>query len=170
MISFIYSLETVKNLDIEKFMGKWYVISSIPNYVEKNCQNAFDIYTLNDDGTIDIHYYAYKNNKPFTIHQRGVVTDTINNSTWKINFLDPWIPFYSAPYEVIVLDQKNYKYMVVGYPGNDYGWIMSRSNTMNDTIYFDILTSLKVDFNYDINQFEKIIHTNYKPYPIHELK
>ena len=54
LFTFIYPLETVKNLDIEKFMGKWYVISAIPSFIEKNCINAYDIYTLNDDGTVDI--------------------------------------------------------------------------------------------------------------------
>ena len=33
LASFSYSLETVKNLEIEKFMGKWYVIASIPSFV-----------------------------------------------------------------------------------------------------------------------------------------
>ena len=44
-------------------MGKWYVISLIPNYFEKGAENAYDYYELNDDGTIDITYKATRNGK-----------------------------------------------------------------------------------------------------------
>ena len=61
ILSFAFSMDTVKNIDIDKFMGKWYVISNIPNFVEKGCENAYDIYTLTPDGTVDVFYYAIKN-------------------------------------------------------------------------------------------------------------
>ena len=158
LASFSYSLETVKNLEIEKFMGKWYVIASIPSFVEKNCVNAYDIYTLNENGTIDIKYYATKNGSSFNISQRGTISDTLNNSTWRISFPDYWIPFYSAPYEVIILEPDNYDYMVVGYPENYYGWIMSRTKTMDKNTYESIMSGLESKFNYDRNQFEIMIH------------
>ena len=34
IISFSLSHEVVQNIDIDRFMGKWYVISLIPNFVE----------------------------------------------------------------------------------------------------------------------------------------
>ena len=156
---FCFSFETVKNLNIEKFMGKWYVIAAIPTFVEKNCENAYDIYTLNDDGTVDIKYFADKNGSPFTISQKGTIVDTVNNSKWKITFPDYWIPFFSSPYEVIVLDEINYDYMVVGYPGNSYGWIMARSTVMKAEVFEKIMTSLVNDFGYDRNEFQIIKHT-----------
>ena len=156
--SSIYCFETVKNLNIERFMGKWYVIASIPNFVEKGCQNASDLYILNQDGTIDIYYYADKDGEPFTIQQKGIIIDNIHKSTWKIQFVDPWIPFYKAPYEVIILEEENYEYMVVGYPGNDLGWIMARTTIMDEQIYLNILDRLEENFNYNRNQFEKMIH------------
>jgi len=158
LLTFILPFETVKNLDIERFMGKWYVIAAIPSFVEKKCINAYDVYTLNENGTIDIKYYAEKNGKPFKISQRGTIVDTIHNSTWKISFPDYWIPFYSAPYEVLILEQDNYDYMVVGYPDNYYGWIMSRTKVMDPQIYEKIMSELESEFNYDRKQFEIVIH------------
>ena len=52
--------------------------------------------------------------------------------------------------------------MVVGYPGNDYGWIMSRSENIDDAIYSEILNHLEVDFNYDKKQYKKVIHDKLK--------
>ena len=34
------SLKLVDNVDINKFMGDWYVIAHIPAFIEKNAYNA----------------------------------------------------------------------------------------------------------------------------------
>ena len=43
-------LETIEYLDIEKFMGDWFVISVIPTFLEKDIFNAIETYTFNSDG------------------------------------------------------------------------------------------------------------------------
>jgi len=150
-------MDTVNNIDIPRFMGKWYVISTIPNFVERGCENAYDIYTLNPDGTIDVLYSAIKGGEEFTVQQNGEIIDKVNNSTWKMRFTKPYIPFYRAPYEVIILDDE-YDYMVVGYPDNEYGWIMSRANHMDEKIYQEIVNILEVDFDYEKESFKKVLH------------
>ena len=160
LLIFILSLgfphPVVKNLDINKFMGRWYVISLIPNWIEEGATNSYDDYKLNEDGTIEITYKAIKNGKQKSIKQKGIVSKD-NSARWEIEFLKPWIPFYKAPYEVIILD-KNYEYMVVGYPDNTFGWIMSRTTEMNNDIYNDILNELETDFGYEKNRFKKVTH------------
>ena len=151
--------KVVDNLNLEKFMGKWYVISLIPNYFEKGAENAYDYYKLNDDGTIDITYKATRNGKIKTLRQKGTVSSE-SNARWKIKFLKPFIPFFKAPYEVIILDS-DYTYMAVGYPNNDYGWIMARDTVIKDDLYNEIIEKLDKDFNYSKGSFKKVIH-NYK--------
>lgn len=65
--SLLFSHPVVKNLDIDKFMGRWYVFSLIPNWIESGATNSYDEYTLNKDGTIGITYKAIKNGKERTI-------------------------------------------------------------------------------------------------------
>ena len=160
LLIFILSLgfphPVVKNLDINKFMGRWYVISLIPNWIEEGATNSYDDYKLNEDGTIEITYKAIKNGKQKSIKQKGIVSKD-NSARWEIEFLKPWIPFYKAPYEVIILDE-NYEYMVVGYPDNTFGWIMSRTIEINNDIYNDILNELEKSFQYDKNNFKKVTH------------
>ena len=151
--------KVVDNLNLEKFMGKWYVISLIPNYFEKGAENAYDYYELNDDGTIDITYKATRNGKIKTLRQKGTVSSE-SNAKWKIKFLKPFIPFFKAPYEVIILDS-DYTYMAVGYPNNDYGWIMARDTVIKDSLYNEIIEKLDKNFNYPKGSFKKVIH-NYK--------
>tara|TARA_B100001250_G_C19617458_1_gene707812 strand:+ start:420 stop:923 length:504 start_codon:yes stop_codon:yes gene_type:complete len=157
IFSLAFNMNTVENLDIDRFMGKWYVISNIPNFVEKGCKNAYDIYTLNSDNTVDVLYYAIKDKEEFTIKQNGEIVDKVHNSTWKMRFTKPYIPFYRAPYEVIILDEE-YEYMVIGYPGNTYGWIMSRNNYMDESLYQNILNTLKNNFGYNKEDFKRVLH------------
>ena len=56
---------------------------------------------------------------------------------------------------------KHYKYMVVG-STNNYGWIMSRNQTMSDSIYNDILEELESQFKYDTSKFKIVQHNNHK--------
>ena len=42
----------VSHVDIDSFMGDWYVIAHIPAYIEKNAYNAIESYKKNADGTI----------------------------------------------------------------------------------------------------------------------
>ena len=71
--------------------------------------------------------------------------------------MKPWIPFFKAPYEVIILED-NFEYMVVGFPDNKFGWIMSRKTFMDDVLYNEILDKLENNFKYDRTKFEKVIH------------
>ena len=101
-----------------------------------------------------------KNGKIKTLRQKGTVSSE-SNARWKIKpFLKPFIPFFKAPYEVIILDP-DYTYMAVGYPNNDYGWIMARDTVIKDDLYNEIIEKLDKDFNYSKGSFKKVIH-NYK--------
>lgn len=157
IISYCLSMNTVENLDLKKFMGKWYVIANIPNFIEKNHQNSYDIYSLNKNGSINISYFGQKNGKTIHLKQNAIVTDTVNHSSWKIRFTKPYIPFFRAPYKVIILD-KNYDYMVIGYEENKFGWVMARKSVMNQQLYNNIMDDLENNFKYKKNQFIKVIH------------
>ena len=158
-VSILFSHPTVKDLNIKKFMGRWYVISLIPNWIEEGGTDSYDDYLLNEDGTIDITYRAIKNGEEKTIKQKGFIVDENIPSKWEIQFVKPWVPFYRAPYEIIILDD-NYEYMVVGYPDNTYGWIMSRSTSISNKIYNKIVTQLDEEFGYSKKDFIKVIHNN----------
>ena len=43
---------TVENVDLERFMGAWYVIASIPTFIEKDAYNAVESYRLEKNGTV----------------------------------------------------------------------------------------------------------------------
>lgn len=46
-------LDTVKNMELEKFMGKWYVIATIPVFIEAKAFNETEEYNILPDGSIN---------------------------------------------------------------------------------------------------------------------
>ena len=53
-------LETVDYVDIERFMGDWYVIANIPTFIEKRATNAIESYKLNDKGEVETTFTFYE--------------------------------------------------------------------------------------------------------------
>ena len=46
-------IRTVDRLELERFMGDWYVIASIPTPFEKGVYNGIESYRLAPDGTVE---------------------------------------------------------------------------------------------------------------------
>lgn len=145
--------QTVDYVDLEKFMGDWYVISVLPNPIEKNVVNGIESYQLNEKGGIDITYTFYKNSpdgKKKVMHPRAEVYNTETNSEWRVQFFWP-IKF---PYLVIWLDEA-YETTVIGVANKKYAWVMSRSPKITPEKYNKILGRMK-DLGYETEKLEKI--------------
>tara|TARA_S200000501_G_scaffold150945_1_gene142398 strand:- start:4926 stop:5438 length:513 start_codon:yes stop_codon:yes gene_type:complete len=150
------TMKTVESVDLEKFMGKWFVIALVPNMIEKGATNSSDTYLLNSDGTIDITYDAIKDGKKRQIKQKGTVVNKVSNADWTIQMRSPFIPFIKFPFKIVYLDE-NYEYMAVGYPKNTMGWIMGRSSEVTEENYQKIMDAL-TELGYSSDQFEFVKH------------
>ena len=58
-----YQHLTVKEVDLDRFMGKWYVIASIPTWFERHASNAVETYTQKENGTIHVSF-TYRHKTP----------------------------------------------------------------------------------------------------------
>jgi apolipoprotein D and lipocalin family protein len=150
------TMKTVESVDLERFMGKWFVIALVPNMIEKGATNSSDTYVLNKDGTIDITYDAIKDGKQRQIKQKGTVVNKTSNAEWTIQMRKPFVPFMKFPFKIVYVD-KNYEFMAVGYPKNSMGWIMGRSTKVSDEDYKKIMSAL-VELGYTDEQFELVKH------------
>ena len=48
------TVEVVSDVDINRYMGTWYEIARYPNWFQRNCLSSTAIYSLRDDGKIDV--------------------------------------------------------------------------------------------------------------------
>ena len=122
-------ISTVPNVDLNKFMGKWYVIAHIPTFIEKNAFNAVESYELNKDGTIATTFTFNEgsfngNNKIY--RPKGFVKNNKTNAEWGMQFIWP----IKAQYKIVYLDQ-NYSHTIIARDALDYVWLMSRNKKIS---------------------------------------
>src|SRR4051812_16988190 len=55
------ALEVVQQLDINRYLGKWYEIASIPHRFQKGCVASTATYSLRTDGNINVFNECRKN-------------------------------------------------------------------------------------------------------------
>jgi apolipoprotein D and lipocalin family protein len=55
---------------------------------------------------------------------------------------------------VLYLDP-GYRFMAVGHPSRDYGWVMARDKSMSDADYADVMAALAKQ-GYDPARFRKV--------------
>ncbi len=73
----------VPQVDINKFMGPWYVIAAIPTAIETEAYNGIETYKLDDDGTIATTFTFNKgslNGPVKTYNPRGFVVEGTGNA------------------------------------------------------------------------------------------
>ena len=146
-------LRTVDHVDLPRFMGDWYVIGTIPWFVEKNNVGTMDIYTLRPDGKIEVTYAFHKKSLDAPRQEMKAlarVVDTRSNAEWRVQFLWP----FEAPFLVIDLSP-DYRFTTIGYPKRDLIWIMSRSPDMSEKDYARALEVAKSQ-GYDISRIQKV--------------
>ncbi len=115
----------VKNLDIDKFMGKWYVISAKPNIIEKNCKCARTVDTRIDDTTIELAETCLMLGKWITDKSKAVIEEPRTGRWTNVAHL------MKADYWVIDVDEKGYSWAVIGQPSLKGYWILSRAKTLD---------------------------------------
>ena len=148
------NMETVANVDIERFMGDWYVIGNIPTFIEKGATNAIESYKLGANGRIETTFTFFKdspNGEKKTYKPTGFIKNKETNAEWRMQFLWP----FKMPFLIIDLDD-DYSYTVIGIPSRKHVWIMSRDPIMNDEAYEGILSRL-YDVGYDTSMIQRIV-------------
>ncbi len=150
-------LETVPYVDLTKYTGTWYEIARFPHRFQEGCINTSATYTIREDGKIDVLNKCLLDSPEGKLKTaRGVarIVDTKTNSKLKVTFFWP----FSGDYWIIDLG-KDYEYAVVGNPDRKYLWILSRSPSMDEKLYMNIIEKLKQQ-NYDTSRLIKTLQNN----------
>jgi apolipoprotein D and lipocalin family protein len=144
-------------VDLQRFMGDWYVIGSIPIDFwfasEAGAHNGVETYELRDDGKIQTTYSFRRDGfdgEEVEFNPVGWVHNTETNAEWRMQFL--W-PFRSA-YLIAWLDD-NYRYTIIGVPSRSNVWIMSRDADVSDAEYSRLLDIVE-ELGHDISLVQRV--------------
>lgn len=140
-------------VDLERFMGDWYVIANIPTWIERDAHNAVESYRLTQDGTVATTFSFRQGGfegELKTYHPTGYILDRESNAVWGMQFLWP----IQADYRIVFVDE-SYSQTVIGRTARDYVWLMARTPEIPDSDYQRFLTLIAQE-GYDISKVRKV--------------
>jgi len=146
-------LTLVPHVDLSRFMGDWYVIASIPTWLEKGAHNPKESYRLDADGTVATTFTFNADSadgavKTYT--SKGIIVDSTSNAVWGQQYVWP----FKADYRISYLSP-DYMQVVIARQKRDYVWIMSRSPTMSDADLRS-LTEFVRSQGYDVAKLQRV--------------
>ena len=140
-------------VDLERFMGDWYVIANIPTWIERDAHNAVESYRLAQDGTVATTFSFRQGSfegELKTYHPTGYILDRESNAVWCMQFLWP----IQADYRIVFVDE-SYSQTVIGRTARDYVWLMARTPEISDSDYQRFLTLIAQE-GYDVSKVRKV--------------
>ena len=148
-------ITTAPRVDLERFMGDWYVIASIPTFLERDIYNAVESYRLDSDGSIDTTFTFNKgalDGPPKKYTPRGFVRDASTNAVWGMQFIWP----VQADYRIVYVSDR-YEHTIVGREARDYVWIMARTPEITNSDYQALLAIVERQ-GYDTGKLRRVPH------------
>lgn len=148
--------KTVSSVDMEKFMGKWYVIGGRFTYFEKGAHNAIEKYVWNEkENRIDISFTFNADSfdgKVKSIPQKGWIHNAKTNAHWKVS------PFWPLKFDYLVIAlAEDYSWTAIGVPNGNYLWIMAKDKNLSDQTFEAIIDELNKN-KYPTQDIIKVPH------------
>jgi apolipoprotein D and lipocalin family protein len=147
------ALTSTVQLDLPRYMGRWWVIAHTPYFAEKGKVATADVYALRPDGKIE-NTYVYR--KQFgaeeeQMHALATVVPGTGNSQWKIAFLGGLL---RADYLVLEV-APDYSWALIGQPSRKLAWVFAREPRMDDAELARLLAKFPA-FGYDPARLQRV--------------
>ena len=182
------TMKTVRNVDVQRYMGRWYEIANMPTQFQPgDSTNTMATYTLLEDGRISVVNQTFSSSRNW-VGIAGTAKKAQPDSSeakYVVNFwVPPFLPVFpvSGDYWVrketegrrcvcvlslescaLVLEQiihldEDYQVAVVGEPRLRNCWILSRDPNMSDEEYQKVVDGPVKEAGYDTTQLARTRH------------
>ncbi|HRK08428.1 MAG TPA: lipocalin family protein [Pseudobdellovibrionaceae bacterium] len=133
----------VDRVEIDRYLGTWFELRSIPNSFQRGCTYTSATYALNADSTLRVENTCVLRNEKGEVleSKRAIGQAWIENegaSKLTVSFariFGRYVKMFGGDYWILELGPLNqdglYSWVIVGSPGRDYGWILSRTKTLD---------------------------------------
>lgn len=141
------------SVDLDRYMGRWWVIGNIPYFAERGKIASADVYALRPDGKIDnVFVYRKAFDKPEKrMNALATVVPGSNNTRWKIAFFGGLL---KADYLVLEV-APDYSWALIGQPSGKLAWVFSREQRMDDA-QFDALREKFAAYGYRPGDIKRV--------------
>jgi len=144
-------------LDLQKFMGRWFVQANIPTFADKDTINNIEDYEYDEESKqvyITFTYYSSKGkHKRSQLLQKAKVKNEAN-TRWSLSpKFGVYLPL-KLPY--LVADcAEDYSYTIVGLPDRSHLWVMTRQPQVEPSVV-DELINRSVRLGFDAKKIVKV--------------
>lgn len=147
------SILAVREVDLSRFMGDWYVIANIPTWPERAAFNAVETYSLREDGRIATRF-RYRHGSfeapVSTMYPLGAVRAGTGNAVWDMQFIWP----FQAEYVIADLSADGQRTLIAR-SDRDYAWLMARTPQITQQAYDEGMERLRA-LGYDIGKVRRV--------------
>jgi len=122
-------LPTVESVDLARYMGEWYEIALLPNRFQSMCAGDTQASYRLDGDVVRVRNRCRKMDGGIEeVNGIAKVVEGSHNSKLRVSFFRP---FY-GDYWILALDP-DYRWVLVGEASRRYGWVLSRTPTLDNT-------------------------------------
>lgn len=140
------AVQTKDYVDLNKYIGKWYEVASIPQSFQKQCvADTSAQYSAAEDGLIKVYNSCTTSaGKVSAAEARARITDATSNSKLKVTFVKiiDWVFAFGGNYWILDVDN-GYNVALVGDPSRGYAWILSRHPDLSKAQWVDAEKTFK---------------------------
>jgi apolipoprotein D and lipocalin family protein len=149
------TLEVVERVDLDRYLGRWYELASFPQYFQRGCVATQAHYSRREDGRIRVENQCRDGTLDGEVRRAEGVAwvdeGDASNARLRVQFF--W-PFW-GDYWIIDLDP-GYRWAVVGHPERKYLWILSRTPTLDEAVYQEVLARIR-EKGYDLAPLKRTL-------------
>ncbi len=148
--TFAQTLPTAEYVDVSRYVGKLYAITSLPQFFTRNCKAQTAEYGIINEQSISVINTCLKGKGTSVIKGEAVVKNAATNAELIVTFNNFFTRLFrvKGDYTIIKLD-KDYQYVMIGSKNRKSLWIMSRSTEMPEEILNEYL-KLAQDLNFKV--------------------
>jgi apolipoprotein D and lipocalin family protein len=146
-------IKPVSDVQLSRYMGRWYVIASIPTRFGRDGYDQVETYHLEPDGDIctSFRFRAGGFGGPLkTIHSTATVVAGSGNGEWQVHLF--WL--LRAQYIVAWL-APDYSRVIVARDARDYVWLMARTPQVSAGDYRSMVARVRA-MGYELNKLKKV--------------
>lgn len=129
----------VRQLDLGRFLGKWYEIARYDHKFERDLQNVTAEYSLKENGMVKVLNSGTRNGERKIAEGKAKQPDPDKNpARLRVSFF--W--FFYSDYNILMLDE-DYSYALIGSKSNDYLWILAREPRLDENVKSALLNEAR---------------------------
>ncbi|MCC5996443.1 MAG: lipocalin family protein [Oceanicaulis sp.] len=126
-------LTTVAEVDLERYLGRWFEIARYDNRFERGCEGVTADYARRPGGLIEVVNTCFRDGldgPADTARGRARVVPDTGGAQLEVSFFGP----FWGDYWIIELDEAEYQWAVVSEPRGRYLWILAREPRLDPDV------------------------------------